>query len=66
MNVIGTPDKFAPPSDKYLALLNDTDHYLGGSNGAGRRARGHHVQLALAFLNAYFMSDSSSANNGGQ
>jgi pimeloyl-ACP methyl ester carboxylesterase len=53
------PYEFAPPGDKYLAVLTEADHYLGGlarpeqpHNGPQKDAV---FQLTLAFLDAYLV-----------
>jgi hypothetical protein len=55
------PYEFAPPGDKYLALLTDSDHYLGGiarPDQAPVPAQKDAVfQLTLIFLDAYVASD---------
>jgi len=57
------PYEFAPPGDKYLAVLNDADHYLGGIARPDQAPVAAHkdavLQLTLAFLNAYVTSDSA-------
>jgi hypothetical protein len=57
------PYEFAPPGDKYLALLTDADHYLGGIARPGQSSSAAQkdavFQLTLAFLNAYVTSDSA-------
>lgn len=56
------PYEFAPPGDKYLAVLADADHYLGGIARPKQAPITTHknavFQLTLAFLNAYLASDS--------
>ena len=51
------PYEFAPPPDKYLALLVDADHYLGGlarpDQSPVPAQRDAVFQLTLAFLDAY-------------
>lgn len=52
------PFELAPPGGKYLAVLDDADHYLGGfaSGVAGQDVPAQRAavrQLALAFLDAY-------------
>lgn len=56
------PYKLAPPGGKYLAVLKDGDHFLGGIQLADPRAGipdQHHAvaQLTLAFLDAHLMQD---------
>ena len=55
--------EFAPPGDKYLALLTDADHYLGGIARPDQSPVPAHKQaveqLTLAFLDAYLLKDAS-------
>lgn len=56
------PYHLAPAGDKYLAVLKDADHYLGGMTldnpAAGIPEQREAVtQLSLAFLDAYVMKD---------
>ena len=60
------PYDLAPPPDKYLAVLADADHYLGGLARPGQSpVPTQHdavVQLTLAFLDAYLL-DSAAARS---
>ncbi|MEX0957021.1 MAG: hypothetical protein WDZ83_17630 [Rhizobiaceae bacterium] len=55
------PFEFAPPGDKYLALLTDADHYLGGIAVPQQMPVPTHLdavlQITLAFLDAYLTTD---------
>jgi hypothetical protein len=55
------PYKFTPDGDKYLAVLTDADHYLGGiappDQSPMRKQRNAVDQLTLAFLDAYLPRD---------
>jgi pimeloyl-ACP methyl ester carboxylesterase len=56
------PYEFAPPGDKYLAIFNEADHYLGGITRPGLRPdnvdqRKAIVHLTLAFWNAHLRDD---------
>jgi hypothetical protein len=57
------PYEFAPPGDKYLAVLTDADHYLGGMARPEQAPVAIHkaavFQLTLAFLDAYVTKDSA-------
>jgi pimeloyl-ACP methyl ester carboxylesterase len=57
------PYEFAPPGDKYLALLTDADHYLGGiarpEQAPVAAYKDAVFQLTLAFLNAHVANDSA-------
>ena len=57
------PYEFAPPGGKYLALLTDADHYLGGiarPEQAPVPAQKDAVfQLTLAFLDAYVIESAA-------
>jgi len=77
MNITGTMDKgakgqgpqwksepyqFAPPGDKYLAIFQNADHYLGGITRPGLRPdnvdqRKAIAQLTLAFWDAHLMDN---------
>lgn len=63
------PYEFAPPGDKYLAVLTDADHYLGGIARPEQAPVAAHkdtvFQLTLAFLNAYLTSDSAAKSSLG-
>jgi hypothetical protein len=57
------PYEFAPPGDKYLAVLTDADHYLGG---IARPTQSHMPsqqaaveELTLAFLDAFLTDDAA-------
>lgn len=59
------PFEFAPPGAKYLAVLDDADHFLGGfaERGPGKRVSAQREavrQLTLAFLDAH-LRDSDAA-----
>ena len=55
------PYTFAPDGDKYLAVLTDADHYLGGIARADQspvpEQRNAIEDLTLAFLDAYLAGD---------
>ena len=55
------PYEFAPPGNKYLALLTDADHYLGGIAVPEQMPVPAHndavQQITLAFLDAYLPGD---------
>lgn len=55
------PYTFAPDGDKYLAVLTDADHYLGGIARADQspipEQRNAVEDLTLAFLDAYLAGD---------
>ena len=55
------PYEFAPPGNKYLALLTDADHYLGGIAVPEQMPVPAHKdavqQITLAFLDAYLPGD---------
>lgn len=59
------PFDLAPPGDKYLLVLRDADHYLGGTVGRDDLARspngaaylGEFNATAVAFLDAYLKKD---------
>lgn len=55
------PYKFAPPGDKYLAVLTDADHYLGGIARPAQSPvpvqKEAVEELTLAFLDAYLTND---------
>lgn len=57
------PYEFAPPGEKYLALLDDADHYLGGIARPGQSPQPDHrdavEQVTLAFLDAYLGKDAA-------
>jgi len=57
------PYEFAPPGDKYLAVLEDADHYLGGiarpDQSAVPEQRQAVEDLTLAFLDAYLAGDAA-------
>lgn len=59
------PYEFSPPGGKYLAVLEDADHYLGGfaSGGAGVAGQRDAVcQLTLAFLDAHVMKEAAATS----
>ncbi|MCO6187556.1 hypothetical protein [Rhizobium sp. L1K21] len=60
------PYEFAPPGDKYLALLTDADHYLGGIARPDQmpvQAQKEAVfQITLAFLDAYLATDAAAGD----
>jgi len=60
------PYEFAPQGDKYLALLTDADHYLGGiarpDQSPVPAQKDAVEQLTLAFLDAYLPKDASAKN----
>lgn len=55
------PYEFAPPGDKYLAVLADADHYLGGIAVPEQMPVPAHkdavMQITLAFLDSYLAGD---------
>jgi len=56
------PYEFAPPGDKYLAVFENTDHYLGGITRPGLHPgnedqRNAIAQLTLAFWDAHLRND---------
>ncbi len=55
------PYEFAPPGDKYLAVLTDADHYLGGIAMPAQMPAPTHkeavLQITLAFLDAYLAGE---------
>ncbi len=57
------PYELAPAGDKYLAVLTDADHYLGGlarPNQSPMPEQGNAVkQITLAFLDAYLAGDAA-------
>jgi pimeloyl-ACP methyl ester carboxylesterase len=57
------PYEFAPPGDKYLAVLTDADHYLGGiarpKQSPVPTQKDAVKQLTLAFLDAYLTGDAA-------
>ncbi|MBW8638193.1 hypothetical protein K1W69_13430 [Hoeflea sp. WL0058] len=57
------PYEFAPPGDKYLAVLTDADHYLGGIAIPEQMPVPAHkeavLQITLAFLDAYLAGDAA-------
>lgn len=57
------PYDLAPPGDKYLALLTDADHFLGGlarpDQSPVPAQRDAVLQLTLAFLDAYLADDTA-------
>lgn len=57
------PYELAPPGDKYLAVLTDADHYLGGlarpDQSPVPAQKDAVVQLTLAFLDAYLLGDAA-------
>lgn len=57
------PYEFAPEGDKYLAVLSDADHYLGGIARADQSPapvqRSAVEDLTLAFLDAYLADDAA-------
>lgn len=60
------PYDFAPPGGKYLAVLEDADHYLGGMSSGGHRVsipaqREAVKRLTLAFLDAHVVDEPSAA-----
>ncbi|QDY99741.1 hypothetical protein FQ775_04760 [Nitratireductor mangrovi] len=60
------PYEFAPPGDKYLALLTDADHYLGGIAVPEQvQVPGQKdavFQVTLAFLDDYLAGDAAARN----
>ena len=57
------PYEFAPAGDKYLAVLTDADHYLGGiarpDQSPVSEQRDAVERLTLAFLDAYLTDDAA-------
>ncbi len=56
------PYEFAPPGDKYLAVLEDADHYLGAFSRVEPDVPAQRAaveQLTLAFLDAYVAKEAA-------
>lgn len=57
------PYDFAPDGDKYLAVLHDADHYLGGiarpDQSPMPAQKDAVLQVTLAFLDAYIAADAA-------
>ena len=55
------PYEFSPPGDKYLAVLTDADHYLGGIAMPAQMPEPAHkeavLQITLAFLDVYLAGE---------